>query len=71
MNLAYHSHHIACLPLTVLLLCTPSMRISLRHRFDRELDIGVPDDEGRREILAIKTRNMKIAKDVDLDQVSQ
>ena len=40
-------------------------------RFDRELDIGVPDDLGRREILAIKTRNMKIAKDVDLDQIGK
>ena len=36
-------------------------------RFDRELNIGVPDDEGRLEILKIKTRNMKLAKDVDLD----
>jgi transitional endoplasmic reticulum ATPase len=40
-------------------------------RFDRELDIGVPDDEGRLEVLRIKTRNMKIAKDCDLEQVAK
>ena len=40
-------------------------------RFDRELDIGVPDDDGRQEILQIKTRNMKLAKDIDLEQVGR
>merc|ERR1719394_299494 len=30
-------------------------------RFDRELDIGVPDDNGRLEILRIHTKNMKLA----------
>ncbi|KAJ1437756.1 cell division control protein [Ochromonadaceae sp. CCMP2298] len=40
-------------------------------RFDRELDIGVPDDMGRVDILRIKTRNMKIAKDCDLEQVGK
>ena len=40
-------------------------------RFDRELDIGVPDDEGRQEILQIKTRNMKLSKDIDLEQVGR
>ncbi len=40
-------------------------------RFDRELDIGVPDATGRLEILGIKTRNMKLAKDVDLESVSK
>ena len=40
-------------------------------RFDRELDIGVPDDAGRLEILRIKTRNMKIAKDCDLEQIGK
>ena len=38
-------------------------------RFDRELDIGVPDDVGRIEILKIKARVMKLEADVDLDQV--
>lgn len=40
-------------------------------RFDRELDIGVPDDTGRLEILRIKTRNMKLSKDIDLEQVAK
>lgn len=40
-------------------------------RFDRELDIGVPDDEGRLEILRIKTRNMRVAKECDLEQVAK
>lgn len=38
-------------------------------RFDRELDIGIPDEEGRLEILRIKTRSMKLDDDVDLEQV--
>lgn len=40
-------------------------------RFDRELDIGVPDDNGRMAILEIKTRNMKLAKDCDLKQIAK
>ena len=35
-------------------------------RFDREIDIGVPDEVGRMEILRIHTKNMKLAPDVDL-----
>ena len=40
-------------------------------RFDRELDIGVPDEQGRLEILRIKTRNMKLAKNVDLEAIAK
>ena len=40
-------------------------------RFDRELDIGVPDADGRMEVLRIKTRNMKLAKDVDLEVIGK
>ncbi len=36
-------------------------------RFDREIIIGVPDRDGRKEILQIHTRGMPLAKDVDLD----
>ena len=39
-------------------------------RFDREVEIGVPDQKGRKEILQIHTRNMPLTKDVDLDQMS-
>lgn len=40
-------------------------------RFDRELDIGVPDDNGRLEILRIKTRNMRLSKDCDLERIAK
>jgi len=36
-------------------------------RFDREIEIGVPNRDGRKEILQIHTRGMPLAKDVDLD----
>jgi len=36
-------------------------------RFDRELDMGIPDEQGRLEILQIKTRDMRLAPDVDLE----
>ena len=38
-------------------------------RFDRELEIGVPDKNGRREIVNIHTRGMPIADDFDMDWV--
>ena len=38
-------------------------------RFDREIDIGIPDATGRLEVLRIHTKNMKLAEDVDLEQV--
>jgi len=40
-------------------------------RFDREIDIGVPDEIGRLEILRIHTKNMKLADDVDLAFVAK
>merc|ERR1719329_214853 len=39
-------------------------------RFDRELDIGVPDDNGRLEILRIHTKNMKLSTDVKLEDIA-
>jgi len=39
-------------------------------RFDREVDIGIPDTVGRLEILRIHTKKMKLADDVDLEQVA-
>jgi transitional endoplasmic reticulum ATPase len=39
-------------------------------RFDREIEIGVPDREGRKEILEIHTRKMPLAEDVDLDALA-
>lgn len=40
-------------------------------RFDREIDIGVPDEIGRLEILRIHTKNMKLDPDVDLERISK
>ena len=39
-------------------------------RFDREIEIGIPDREGRKEILQVHTRNMPLAEDVDLDELA-
>jgi len=39
-------------------------------RFDREIEMGVPDETGRLEILAIHTRNMKLGSEVDLEMIS-
>ncbi len=40
-------------------------------RFDREIDIGVPDEIGRMEILRIHTKNMKLDEDVDLASIAK
>ena len=40
-------------------------------RFDREIEIGIPDDEGRSDILSIHTRGMPIDEKVDLKQISK
>jgi transitional endoplasmic reticulum ATPase len=39
-------------------------------RFDREIEIGVPDEEGRKEILQIHTRGMPLSDDVSLDHLA-
>jgi transitional endoplasmic reticulum ATPase len=39
-------------------------------RFDREIEIGVPDRDGRLEILQIHTRGMHLEKDVDLGVIA-
>ncbi len=39
-------------------------------RFDREIEIGVPDQPGRLEILQIHTRRMPLDKDVDLQRLA-
>lgn len=40
-------------------------------RFDREIDINIPDPTGRLEILRIHTKNMKLAEDVDLEEIAK
>ena len=46
---------------------------SLRRpgRFDREIEIGVPDAVGRREIFEIHTRGVALDEDVDLDAYAE
>ncbi|WP_313695868.1 CDC48 family AAA ATPase [Halorarum halobium] len=40
-------------------------------RFDREIEIGVPDRDGRKEILQVHTRNMPLTEDIDLDEYAE
>jgi transitional endoplasmic reticulum ATPase len=39
-------------------------------RFDREIEIGIPDKVGRLEILQIHTKGMPLAEDVDMDKLA-
>jgi transitional endoplasmic reticulum ATPase len=39
-------------------------------RFDREIEIGIPDREGRHEIIQIHTRGMPLNDDVNVQQIS-
>ena len=40
-------------------------------RFDREIEIGIPDNDGRLDILSIHTRGMPINEKVNLKQISK
>ena len=40
-------------------------------RFDREIEIGIPDDEGRLQILNIHTRGMPLDTDVNIKQIAK
>ncbi|ACV48201.1 MULTISPECIES: CDC48 family AAA ATPase [Halomicrobium] len=40
-------------------------------RFDREIEIGVPDKEGRKEILQVHTRGMPLSEDIDLESYAE
>ncbi|MFB6302592.1 MAG: AAA family ATPase [Haloferacaceae archaeon] len=39
-------------------------------RFDREVEIGAPNEAGRREILDVHTRRTPLGEDVDLDRLA-
>jgi len=39
-------------------------------RFDREIEIKVPDKKGRKDILQIHSRNMPLSDDVNMDKIS-
>ncbi|AIC16426.1 CDC48 family AAA ATPase [Nitrososphaera viennensis] len=40
-------------------------------RFDREIEIGIPDEQGRLDILMIHTRGMPLTQDVDLASIAK
>ena len=40
-------------------------------RFDREIEVGVPDRDGRKEILQVHTRNMPLTDGIDLDEYAE
>lgn len=40
-------------------------------RFDREIEIGVPDKEGRKEILQVHTRGMPLVEGINLDRYAE
>ncbi|MEM0384785.1 MAG: CDC48 family AAA ATPase, partial [Candidatus Caldarchaeum sp.] len=40
-------------------------------RFDREIEIGIPDKRGRVEILTIHTRGMPLAKDISVEKLGE
>ena len=53
--------------------CARSIDPALRRfgRFDREIDIGVPDETGRLEVIRIHTKNMKLDDNVDLEAIAR
>ncbi|MGB9932262.1 CDC48 family AAA ATPase [Haloarcula amylolytica] len=40
-------------------------------RFDREIEIGVPDKEGRKEILQVHTRGMPLAEEINIENYAE
>jgi transitional endoplasmic reticulum ATPase len=40
-------------------------------RFDREIEVGVPDKDGRKEILQVHTRGMPLHEEIDLDRYAE
>lgn len=40
-------------------------------RFDREIEIGIPNRKGRKEILEVHTRGMPLSEKIDLDKFSE
>jgi len=40
-------------------------------RFDREIEIGVPDKEGRKEILQVHTRGMPLSEEINIENYAE
>ncbi|PPR89704.1 hypothetical protein GOBAR_AA30981 [Gossypium barbadense] len=53
--------------------CPNSIDPALRRIgwFDKEIDIGVPDEVGCLEVLRIHTKNMKLSDEVDLERIAK
>jgi len=49
----------------------PILRCGRPGRFDREIEIGVPNTQARLQILKIHTRAMPLAADVDLPEIAE
>ena len=54
-----------------LILCSIDPALRRFGRFDREIDIGVPDEIGRLEVVRIHTKNMKLDENVDLEAIAK
>ncbi len=52
-------------------MCSIDAALRRFGRFDREIDIGVPDETGRLEVLRIHTKNMKLDDNVDLEAIAK
>ena len=57
--------------LTLPSACSVDAALRRFGRFDREIDIGVPDETGRLEVLRIHTKNMKLDDTVELELISK
>lgn len=53
------------------MLCSIDPALRRFGRFDREIDIGVPDEIGRLEVVRIHTKNMKLDENVDLEAIAK
>ena len=51
--------------------CSVDAALRRFGRFDREIDIGVPDETGRLEVLRIHTKNMKLDDSVELELIAK
>ena len=54
-----------------LVWCSVDAALRRFGRFDREIDIGVPDETGRLEVLRIHTKNMKLDDSVELELIAK
>ena len=74
-------HHPRALRGTAALLTTPwrghrgdrALDSALRRagRFDREICMGVPDEEARKSILTVLTSRLRLAGDFDMDELAR